>query len=552
MSSSAASKIERSAADPQVPSRRGPGLGAALRGLLSGARLDSAAETWVLWSLVAGFGLLFVAWPYLPFTDYPAHLGLAGSLMRVLRGIQPDATLFETNLASYNSLFHLAVALLAMLMPVDTAAAVVMASIVALTCFALISLLRACGRPLHRAFLGCTFAINYPVAWGFSNFCLGAAIGLLVLARVIRRTGAERWTFDAFTVLLAMLGMCTHLMATCAVYALCLTVLLVRMFEAQEHMGLRLLAAVRAGVPLLPPLAYAAWVYARQQSGHVQNSDFAALNGLDNHAWYKLLHFFQTAAGFRSDGFDQYVLRLVFASLLVAWFFRARGRRGTALPLALLLMSCALYIFLPDVVWSTARVYQRMSLLVCIFAVVATPAGNPLVEATERCVFPALAVAALAAFAQLRLAQAPILADLRKVVDEAPPNRRVVALVDEAYLDGWGQNAVGHVGGYYVARRGGECAVSFARYMSLPVHYREETTPAAFAPGDLAWHGTGKYSPDEPYASYFDLVLLRTKSPHDERVQDVFGANASKVKILSSHGEWAVLDAKAVFEDREP
>jgi hypothetical protein len=48
------------------------------------------------------------------------------------------------------------------------------------------------------------------------------------------------------------------------------------------------------------------------------------------------------------------------------------------------------------------------------------------------------------------------------------------------------------------------------------------------------------------------LVLLRTKSPHDERVQEVFGASASKVKILSSHGEWAVLDAKGVFEGREP
>jgi hypothetical protein len=446
----------------------------------------------------------------------------------------------------------LAVALLAMVLPVDTAAAVVMGGIVALTCLAVVSLLRACGRPLHRAFLACTFAINYPVAWGFSNFCLGAAIGLLVLARVIRRTGAERWTFDAFTVLLAMLGMCTHLMATCAVYALCLTVIMVRMFEAQEHMGLRLLRALRTGLPLLPPLAYAAWVYTRQQTGHVQNSDFAALDGLDNHAWYKLLHFFQTAVGFRSDGFDQYLLRLGFISLLLAWFFRARGRRGTSLPLALLLTSCALYIFLPDVIWSTARVYQRMSLLICVFAVVATPAGNPLVDATERFVFPALAMAALAAFAQLRVSQAPILGDLRKAVDEAPRDRRVVALVDEAYLDGWGQNAVGHVGGYYVARRGGECAVSFARYMSLPVHYREETTPAAFAPGDLAWHGTGKYSPDEPYAAYFDLVLLRTKSPHDERVQEVFGASASKVKILSSHGEWAVLDAKGVFEGREP
>ena len=83
----------------------------------------------------------------LPFVDYPQHLALAASLRRMAHAGAPERLLFDTNLASYNSLFHVLVAALNFVLPIDDAGKVVVGGYFVLMAAAALALLRATGRP---------------------------------------------------------------------------------------------------------------------------------------------------------------------------------------------------------------------------------------------------------------------------------------------------------------------------------------------------------------------------------------------------------------------
>ena len=101
-----------------------------------------------------------------------------------------------------------------------------------------------------------------------------------------------------------------------------------------------------------------------------------------------------------------------------------------------------------------------------------------------------------------------------------------------------------------IARRGGDWAYSFARFLSVPVRFKPGQGPWwpkkgwEFAPSD--------YNVRCKYARYFDLLLV--KAPHDvdgeaEVRRIVFGEDAASPLLLSHHGEYWAFDTKGVPED---
>jgi hypothetical protein len=107
------------------------------------------------------------------------------------------------------------------------------------------------------------------------------------------------------------------------------------------------------------------------------------------------------------------------------------------------------------------------------------------------------------------------------------------------------------VGSYYVARNGGEVAPTFARYMSLPAHYRADRRPPP-VPDTLAWNGAAIYDPSAEYATHFDLILYRPEDdePDDDPRPALWGPSAARIEVVSHRGRWWLLDARRWAESR--
>ena len=519
--------------------------------------------TLVFWG---GIGIFIVSlWrtTILPFVDYPQHLALAGILRRMISSGAPERALFETNLASYNSLFHIVVAGLNLVFPIHTAGKIGIAAYVVLTGVAVLTLLRATGRPRARAFLVMPVIMGYSIAWGFVNFGMGVALQLLVLARVLERSvnppdetstheqgnALPKWWrrpsgYDAITAGLAILGAYTHLLATALVYMLMLVAIIVRVQTEKAPLGVRLGRAVRVGLPLLPAIAYCAWVYKRQEAGY-RNYEYASYEGNDVFAMTKVKEFFTYATGFRTDGLDAKIVAIGVGLLLIGALMRDTEDRGAPVLAWLFVVSLLSYFVIPHVFWATNFVFERITFLVVITAVVWAPRALPKYEPSLRMMMVSAGLASSACFWDSMGTVGRETADLQQILDEAPKGRRVTGLVWHPKLESTLQWSMLHAPAYYVAQNGGEVAFSFTRTMSLPVHYRKETMPPD-PPPNFEWNPQD-YAPGSEYAKYFDLVLMKTTNDDDrDPRQSVWGLHWREVDIVAHRGRWWIFETKRV------
>ena len=517
----------------------------------------------VLLSCIFWGGLaLFIAslWrtTILPFVDYPQHLALAGILRRMMSSGAPERALFETNLASYNSLFHIVVAGLNLVFPIHTAGKLGISAYVVLTGVATLTLLRATGRPRARAFLVMPVIMGYSIAWGFVNFGMGVAVQLLVLARVLERSvnppddDSPRWWrrpigYDALTAALAILGAYTHLLATALIYMLMLVAIVVRVQTEKSPLGLRLGRAVRTGLPLLPAIAYCAWVYKRQEAGY-RNYEYASYEGNDVFAMTKVKEFFTYATGFRTDGLDAKIASIGVGLLLLGALLRDPDDHAAPALGWLFVFSLLAYFVIPHVFWATNFVFERITFLVVITAVVWAPRALPKYEPSLRMMMVSIGLASAGCFWDAMGTVAKETADLKQILDEAPKGRRVTGLVWHPKLESTQQWSMLHAPAYYVAQNGGEVAFSFTRTMSLPVHYRKETMPPD-PPPNFEWNPQD-YSASADYAKYFDLVLMKTTNDDDKDPRpSVWGLHWREVDTVAHHGRWWIFETKRVAAD---
>ena len=152
------------------------------------------------------------------------------------------------------------------------------------------------------------------------------------------------------------------------------------------------------------------------------------------------------------------------------------------------------------------------------------------------------------AFFGLRSAQRPDLRDLLRVIDDAPPGRKLALDASQATPLERQQNSwAGHLAVYYVTRKGAEAAVNYANKMSLPIRYKNGVFPPLA--DDALAQGALRYNPKEPYARRFDLVLVRTSSPSGPNpATTLWAGRPESIELLSHHGKWWLFDARRYFE----
>jgi chitodextrinase len=511
----------------------------------------------------------------LPFVDYPQHLALAGTLKRMIVGGGPERHLFETNLASYNSLFHVLVAVANLAVPIDFAGKLVLSLYVFLVGYATLALLRATGRPRARAFLILPVVFGYSIIWGFVNFGLGVSLQIVVLSRVLDRDrllaaahhhrGIRRYLPEIVTAVVALLGAYTHLLATALGYMLMLVAIVARAQTDRAPFFERFGRALRTGLPLLPAIGWCAFVYWRQTHGSFQNFEYGVAEGNDVFAMSKVKEFFTYATGFRADGFDAKVLSIGIGLLAVGAMLRDVEDAPPVALRWLFVASVVAYLIIPHVFWATNFVFERITFLIVLTAILWTPRAIPRYEQGLRLMYVSVGLAAAGGFFQFMGSpdMQKELGDLDAILDKMPDGRHVTGLLwdpivrthlppPEAHaaerIQVTAQYSLLHTSAYYVARHGGEVAFSFTRTMSLPVHYRKETMPPD-PPPNFEWN-PGDYRAQTPWAKYFDLVLMKTQweDQIDPRAS-VWGSHASEVDVVAHQGKWWVFETKRVTED---
>jgi hypothetical protein len=506
--------------------------------------------TYAFWGSIALVVVGLFRTTLLPLVDYPQHLALAAILRRMMSSGAPERALFETNLLSYNSAFHVLVALINVAVPIDAAGKIVVGLYVALAGVATLLLLRATGRPKTRAFLMVPMLVGYSFAWGFINFGLGLAIQLIVLSRVIEgpKKTDVRWKYDAITALLATLGAWTHLLGSALGYMLMLVAIAVRVQTSDEPWATRIGRAVRTGLPLLPAIAYCVAVYYRQKQLAWQNFEYGQYEGNDVFAMQKIKGFLDYATGLRADQLDARIVGVGLGLLFLGALLRDPEEETPAVLPWLFFASVVAYLIIPHVFWATNFVFERITFLVVLTAVLLVPRAKPRQEEILRLMYVSIGLGGAASFFLFMGMVGKETADLDKVLDEMPKGRKITGLLWSPKIEATMQWSLLHSPAFYVARNGGEVAFSFTRTMSLPVHYKKETMPPD-PPANFEWN-PGDYRSSLPFAKYFDLVLMKTtfddgKDPRES----VWGSHAAEVDVVLHHGKWWVFETKRVTED---
>ncbi len=515
----------------------------------------------------------------LPFVDYPQHLALAATLKRMIVGAGgPERQLFETNLASYNSLFHVLVAVANLLVPIDLAGKLVLSLYVFLVGYATLALLRATGRPRARAFLILPVVFGYSVIWGFVNFGLGVSLQIVVLSRVLDRDrllatahhhrGVRRFTPELVTAVIALLGAYTHLLATALGYMLMLVAIVARAQTDRAPFFERLGRALRTGLPLLPAIGWCAFVYWRQTHGSFQNFEYGVAEGNDVFAMSKVKDFFTYATGFRADGFDAKVLSIGVGLLAIGAMLRDVEDAPPVALRWLFVASVVAYLIIPHVFWATNFVFERITFLIVLTAILWAPRAIPRFEQGLRLMYVSVGLAAAGGFFQFMGSPdlQKELGDLDAILAKMPDGRRVTGLLWDPIVrthlplpeshtaertQVTAQYSLLHTAAYYVAHHGGEVAFSFTRTMSLPVHYRKEKMPPD-PPPNFEWNPS-EYRTSTSWGRYFDLVLMKTQ--WDDQVDpraSVWGSHAAEVDVVAHQGKWWVFETTRVTEDAPP
>ncbi len=521
---------------------------------------------WATLSLI--FVAIFVP-KLLPCTDYPQHLALADIGRRLANPNAPEHAHYWINYFTYNGLFHVLVANLGRLVPIELAGKFVLASSLFLLGGSVLGLLRAVGRPPALAALFVPVLFSFAVGWGFANYALGTALAVLTAALIAQSLRRPRRVLTLAVVLFGLLCAMAHVLGMLLLCVLTLAMapeLSLRAFE-QEPLARRVPRAfLRCVIALAPLLLGAAWclaVYKVQYAWDPGMYKDPTLEGTSPPVWQKLVFFGAWATGVHSDLSDQI---LVFVALAVALaavamrvFRRDRERDGDrstehgALLLPMIGIFAA-YLLTPMVFIGTHLIFPRLAQPVVLGILLATPAWPK--RLASRAETTALAVGLIAA-ANL-VVHMGIFAyetnDASRVIDEAPRGRKATAVVYDSETFSFRNGTLVHLAAYYAARKEGDWAFAFARYLSVPVRYTKNGAPPWPYRG---WEfGPHEYNPRCKYARNFDLVFVKVPDDWDEGPamepfvrKLVFKQDAFAVKLVSHHGHYWAFDSAGLPED---
>lgn len=504
------------------------------------------------WGAIAIFAIAFLIPRFPPCIDYPQHVALGALLNRLWRG-SAEAALYDVDLQTYNGGFHVAVAVLSYVVRPELAGKVLLALIPLLSGYAWLEVIKLSDRPRWYAFFLLPFCYSNVVGWGFINYALGVPLGMLLLTLWVRFHHGET-RLAAWLVPGALLLAYTHVLA---MLCFCISVGVAWLAApGPREWGARrwALGAARGIAPLVPALLFDVSVFLHQR----QQSNFALedRDGFDRPLWFKLWKFLSYAVGNQSGGRDQLILGLLLAALLGLFllprFVEPLPTRRRPELVALGVAWLLLYGVVPEIIISTAFIFERLPVWAVTFVAPLAPVFAPRVLEYFRAPVVALglasAVGTASAFTRL-----PDEADADAMLDEIPENARVYAVMHDNASDPAIQRRIWvHYVAYYLARRAGETDYTFTKFASMPVRYKTEQRPPLI-PGGYEWM-PWVYDVTADYARRYPTVLVRTPYDHPDRDprELTFKSHAGQVKTLAHHGRLWLYDVSAVWADDPP
>jgi hypothetical protein len=530
--------------------------------------LDSPRDTWLYWAGVAlVVGALF-ATKLLPCVDYAQHLALSDVARRLADPAAPENAIYQLNLFTYNGLFHVAVARLSTLLPIELAGRLVFAGSLAAMAAALLALVRTLNRPPAHAALFMPILFSFSVGWGFANYVLATAIAAWTLV-FVARTALRPTVLSVLAV--SVLGLACAFAHVLAMLILCGGAAALGAEVALRAAGTRhptslprwlssaAVRAVLAAGPLLLGCLYCVQVYRTQYTWDPNMYRDPTMEGTAPPLWEKVVWFGAFATDLYSDATDQVVLWgaivAMGASAYFAWKRRDRAPREYPPPIvAPFVVLAVAYFATPMVLVGTHLIFPRLAQWMVLGAVLAMPRFPAHLEERARRWMLRLGVAAGVNTVLHCLIFSWETNDASRLIDDLPAGLSATAVIWEPSTFAFRNGTLTHLAAYYGARKHGQWAFAFARYLSVPVRFKEHTQPAWPAQG---WEFDGeKYDPRCKYARAFPLVIVRapgdlpTDDSGERRIRElVFTRDARVVKLLSHHGRFWAFDTTGLPED---
>ena len=456
----------------------------------------------------------------LPCVDYPQHLALSDIARRLQVPGSPEHDAYQLNYFTYNGLFHLVVARLSTVLPIEVAGRLVVATSLVLMAGAVVALVRVLRRPPVHAALFTPILFSFSLGWGFVNYVLATAIAawtLVVIARAVVRPGV---------VLLACVGALGSLLRVrararhahlCARAGAALAIEMAwRCTSPGTWRGSRALRALlRAALVLLPlaiGCAYCIAVYQQQYDWDPNMYRDPTIEGTAPPLWQKVVYFSAFATDLFGDGTDQVVLWVTMGVMAwttrMAWMLRRPGVPSPepapfVAPFAVLTLA---YFATPMVLIGTHLIFPRLAQWTILGAVLAMPEFPPSLAARARQWIPWLGiVAGLNTVLHCSIFSWET-SDASATIDDLPPGRAATAVIWEPWTAAFRNGTLTHLAAYYAARKHGRWAFAFARYLSVPVRFKAGGQPA----WPRRWAGSSMPSSTIPAASTrapFPLVI---------------------------------------------
>ena len=502
----------------------------------------------------------------LPCVDYPQHLALSDIARRLQDPAAPEHGAYQLNYFTYNGLFHLVVARLSAVLPIEVAGRLVVAGSLLAMAGAVTALVRVLRRPPAHAALFTPILFSFSLGWGFVNYVLATAIAAWALV-VIARTAVRPSVLGLLGVaILGLLCAFAHVLAMlilCAAGAALAFEMAWRVTPRGRWRGSRpLLAALRAAVVLLPlaiGCVYCIEVYQRQYVWDPAMYRDPTIEGTAPPLWQKVVFFSAFATDLFGDGTDQVVLWVTVGvmawSARIAWMLRRPADAPSDAPFVALFATMTLaYFATPMVLIGTHLIFPRLAQWTILGAVLAIPEFPPALASRARQWMPWLGIAA----GINTLTHCAIFSwetnDASATIDDLPPGRAATAVIWEPWTAAFRNGTLTHLAAYYAARKHGRWAFAFARYLSVPVRFKPGGQPAWPAVG---WEFDGEsYDPRCKYARAFPLVIVKAPAqlPEDASGEPllrrlVFKQDAAAVTLLSHHGRYWAFDTTGLPED---
>jgi hypothetical protein len=529
--------------------------------------LETRRATVLYWS---GVGLvvvsLFVS-HLLPCVDYPQHLALSDVARRLADPASPEQAEYQLNYFTYNGLFHVLVARLAMFVPIELAGRTVVAGSLAVLAAAVLALVRVARRPPVHAALFTPILFSFSLAWGFVNYVLAtaiAAVALVFVARAaVRPTALALATVGALGLLCAFAHVLAMLILCLAAAALALE--MAWRSATSPRRGRRALEVIGKAALAVVPLAigciYCIQVYRQQYPWDPNMYRDPTIEGSAPPLWEKVAFFSAFATDLFRDITDQVVLWAAIIvmvwSAVLAWRRRRKrdpGDEATPPVVAPLVVLGLAYFATPMVLIGTHLIFPRLAQWAVLGAVLAMPRFPAAKrERAQAWMLRLGIIAGASTVAHCALFEWET-RDASLLIDDLPAGRAATAVIWEPGTFSFRNGTLTHLAAYYAARKHGQWAFAFARYLSVPVRFKPGSQPAWPARG---WEfGAEDYDPRCKYARAFPLVLVKAPAelPRDDageaRVRElVFKQDTRAPRLLSHHGRYWAFDTAGLPDD---